>query len=379
MAISKENFANFTNEKTPEVLASLNFNTICFFTEDASAASEVYKKYTKIDEVAADFGTSSDTYEILSQVFNQSPSFITAGDGYLVIAQKPIALTTPLARLTEAIDSKECPFFGNFFYQIAMDTPTILEIASFNQSKQKRLFCVGYFTAADLEPGASPAEIAELGYNYTRAFYYLSNDNVAVNKFIAAFLGRALSVIWQGGQTLTMSLKELIGITPDNSITDILLEKVNANGLEVFANVENSFGAIYSGSGNEGYWDNAYNRVVFKDDVDTEIFNKFKGTNNKIPGTSDGVAKLNSALIKSCEKGVANGFIGKGEWQMEILPAGVDEEHFRSAIKAAGYFIHNKAQTPAQRKNREAGRTDLYINEAGAFHSAKGSIFTDIA
>ena len=73
---------------TPTGLANFNVNSIGLLTDDTPTASfpaaDGYKLYYSPDDVATDFGSTSETYLQAVAIFSQSPNILTGG-GYLVI------------------------------------------------------------------------------------------------------------------------------------------------------------------------------------------------------------------------------------------------------------------------------------------------------
>ena len=83
--------SNVINVTIVSVLSGLglpNINTIALFTEDVPVTGwtggQAYKKYTNSSAVAADFGTSSNTFKLVASVFAQQPNLLTT-NGYVVV------------------------------------------------------------------------------------------------------------------------------------------------------------------------------------------------------------------------------------------------------------------------------------------------------
>jgi hypothetical protein len=79
---------------------------------------------------------------------------------------------------------------------------------------------------------------------------------------------------------------------------------------------------------------------------------------------------LKDSYRKVCEKYVANGFIGAGEWTGTGTFG--DPEIFRRSIRDTGFYIYSlplSQQTQADREERKAPLAMIAIKYQGAIHS----------
>lgn len=79
------NVVNITIEDTPQGLTLPNVNSLAIFTNDAPINAEVFGVYVSASQVAANYGSNSDTTAMANNIFSQIPNPLS-GDGQLVIA-----------------------------------------------------------------------------------------------------------------------------------------------------------------------------------------------------------------------------------------------------------------------------------------------------
>ena len=86
MEVDLSKIINVTLLSTPVGMSDFNVNAMALFTDEAPgvAFADGYKVYTSPDEVATDFGSSSETFAQAVAVFSQAPNILT-GNGYLAV------------------------------------------------------------------------------------------------------------------------------------------------------------------------------------------------------------------------------------------------------------------------------------------------------
>lgn len=114
MDLALSNVINISVSQAPAALGPFNVNNLALFTDDTPNASfpqSGYQIYKTASQVAADFGSTSKTFQMATAVFAQSPN-ILAGNGYLVIW----TLLANLAGVTEiqTVSFSSLPTSGNF-------------------------------------------------------------------------------------------------------------------------------------------------------------------------------------------------------------------------------------------------------------------------
>lgn len=79
------NVINITIENTPTGLAIPNVNNLLLLTHDAPTNLEVFGNYVSAAQVAANYGSNSNTAAMADAIFSQTPNPLS-GDGQLIIA-----------------------------------------------------------------------------------------------------------------------------------------------------------------------------------------------------------------------------------------------------------------------------------------------------
>jgi hypothetical protein len=78
------NVINVTITNTPLGLTEKNVNSLAIFTNDTPTNGETYGIYINVTQVAENYGTTTDTYKMATNIFAQIPN-ILSGNGRLVI------------------------------------------------------------------------------------------------------------------------------------------------------------------------------------------------------------------------------------------------------------------------------------------------------
>lgn len=87
MTIAINNIINISVEESPVGLGNYNINNLALFTSDqflSNSAGDLYRVYASAQDVATDFGTSTETYQQALAVFSQQPNILLGG-GNLII------------------------------------------------------------------------------------------------------------------------------------------------------------------------------------------------------------------------------------------------------------------------------------------------------
>ncbi|AFC22575.1 hypothetical protein phi1422_0055 [Bdellovibrio phage phi1422] len=224
---------------------------------------------------------------------------------------------------------------------------------------------------ADLEAGGKLEQLTAKSYRNTRGVYYGGADSI---KFPATFIGRALCVNFSGNNTtLTMHLKDQVGLAADPTITQNILQKAKTAGAEIFGSFR-GVAKTYTSGAND-FFDNVYNLLAFIELLQVAEFNLYGQTPTKIPQTDGGSDAQKKVARGICEQFVTNQFLSPGEWTRPETFG--DQEEFLENIRQRGYFIYMQpvSQQPvADRENREAPLMQIAIKYAGANHSGSAII-----
>jgi hypothetical protein len=348
----------------PAGLAPYSVNNLMVLTRETPvvAVDGSFAVYTNPTDVAAQWGTESDTYAAAVAVFAQSPNIISGG-GKLLVA--PVGsgenLATAIARVQPLV------YFGGCGFVFSQTDAEILAGATLCQSLKIKLFVVSSDTA-DL---AASGELEQFyGASLTRARGLLHTNSEQAQAFLWGYAGRAMSTNFSGVNTCqTMHLKQISGVTADGGLTSAILATAKAAGVEVYGSVAGRSTLLTSGA--NGYWDDVYNLDAFVADMEVSGFNVLATAGTKVPQTEAGMDLLKEAYGKVCEKYVTNGFIGAGTWTGTGTFG--DPEDFRRNILEKGYYIYSiplSQQTQADREARIAPVCMVAIKYQGAIHSS---------
>lgn len=271
-----------------------------------------------------------------------------------------------LERVKDAVLRTEgsVPYFG-IILNTKEANDDLTELAATIQSLDKILF-VGSNLTADI--AGVFTTMLNSGLTQTRALLYTTSEVDALN-FAAAYAGRGLSVNYDGANTqLTMHLKDLVGLTADDGITQTILTQTSAAGVDVYAN----FGVpkVFTSGANQ-YFDQVYSRLALQLRLQIAGFNFLATTSTKIPQTEEGMNGLKSAYRTVMNLFVANGTYAPGAWNNSTT-FGNPEDHIRN-IEEFGYYIFSlpiAQQSQQERDARVAPLVQIAAKESGAIHSS---------
>jgi hypothetical protein len=186
----------------------------------------------------------------------------------------------------------------------------------------------------------------------------------------SAYAGRGLSTNFSGSNTTqTMQLKDLIGITPDSSMTQTLYNKCQDAGVDVYASIQGVAKVLTSGA--NGFFDDVYNLQWFVIALQVAGFNCLAQSSTKIPQTENGVSALKSSYRAVCEQSVTNQFVAPGAWNSPVTFG--SQADFVANIAQRGYYIFSvpvAQQSATDRADRKAPLIQIAIKLAGAVHSS---------
>jgi hypothetical protein len=349
-----------------------NINTCALFSSESPsgwAVGQTFAVYLNPNDVATDFGSDSDAYAMAVKFFSQNPNPVGTG-GYLVI----IPLESASVQDTIIATLNSVYYFGIMIdTQLATDDASEFgALAAYVQSIDK-VFFYASDTATDLEPGSPLDLVRSSEETHTRCLFYgvqPSNPLQNAQEFAAAYAGRALSVDFSGSLTAaTMNLKQLATVSADALMTQTLLTKAKAAGIDVYPSIAGVSELLTSGEND--YWDNVYNELWLKFALQTAGFNYLAGTNTKIPQTEPGMTGLKDAYAQVMEQARANGVIAPGSWTSPNTFG--DQTALKSNVSGIGYYIYSRPiaqQSQADRVARKAPLVQIAAKLAGAIHSS---------
>ena len=358
-------------------LGEYNVHNLAIFTSDTAGdtfGDLGYKIYKSPKEVGLDFGTTSTTYKMALAVFAQTPNILN-GDGYLVAIPLQEESGGGYESLADAINrtASMVQYFGILSTK-DYDASEISAAAAVVQTMNKMMFVVSN-NVADIAATGSFHDIAEAKYDKTRCLAYLSDTTEPAKQMAAAYTGRALSTAFEGSNTTsTMHLKDLVGIVADPAMTQTQLNLCQDCGADVYVNIAGVAKTFTSGE--NGFFDQVYNRCWFLGALEVAGFNALAKVSTKIPQTEPGMTLLKGAYRLICEQAVRNGYVAPGAWNSADRFG--DVEAMLRNIEEVGYYIYSipvNQQSQTDREERKAPLIQIAIKEAGAIHSTSVIVY----
>lgn len=352
--------------ETPVGLGEFNVNNVAYFTTSpflVNPDSDVFRSYVSAAAVGTDFGTGTETYQQAVAFFSQVPNVLNGG-GQLIIFPR-VSTETLQAAILRCLNLV-------FFVGIISDFyPTIssdgLTLANSVQAYKNKILMLPSATFSDVA-GAFTA-IQSAGDYATRCLFYATSA-LDARLFAAAYAGRGFSVNFdQANGTITMNLKQLATIVPDESLTQSQYDACKTAGVDIYPDIA-GFPSVISNGANQ-YFDEVYNLVWFVATLQVAGFNALAQVGGKVPQTESGISQLKSAYRAVCDEAVNNAYVAPGTWtSSETFGSQVD---FLSNILQKGYYIYStpvSQQSATDRAARKAPLIQIAIKEAGAVQSS---------
>lgn len=351
----------------PAGLADYQINNLAILTKESPLVSLPlgYGIYLSPSDVATDWGSSSEVFAMANLIFSQTPNILNGGGSLIIFAQgSGETLDDAITRCEPLI------FFGGILWAgYAPDDAEVIAAAAVVQPMQKMLFASDYLTAA-MDPGGLFYVIRAANQIYTRCLLYTPSA-AAARLMAAAYAGRSMSTAFDGSNTtLTMQLKDLIGILPDPGITQTNLNTAETIGVDLYVSVPIPKVFSTGGSG-EWFYDRVYNLTWFVFALRVAGFNALATTSTKVPQTEPGIATLRNAYLSVIKQAVNNGYIAPGAWNSPELfgdPAALIRNVLQTGFYIFSQPVNQQSQT--DRAARKAPLIQIAIKEAGAVHSS---------
>lgn len=265
--------------------------------------------------------------------------------------------------------TKELVSYTGVITNLLMEDAVITLTASAIQAEKRGMMFVHQFTSTeDLEPTTGICSIIkDSTQTKTRCLYY--SDPSTANLVKASYAGRGFSVNFTGSNTtMTMNLKALANVLPDESITQTIFNKADVAGADLYGDVQSL--PIVVSNGNNQFFDSVYNAIWFKLALEVAGFNFLKQTNTKEPQTDIGMDGLKGAYAKVCQRAVTNEMFAAGTWNGSTF--GKPEDFLRN-ISDKGFFIFSQPIAQQSQEDRDARKAPLIQiagKESGAIHSS---------
>lgn len=230
---------------------------------------------------------------------------------------------------------------------------------------------------ASIAPGGQLDLLRTGDFTQSRGIFYGSNTTSDALVMVAAYAGRGLSVNFTGSNTtITMHLKDLLGIQPDPIMTQTLLTEAQAAGADVYASFQGVAKTFCSGA-NE-FFDQVYNLQWFAGSLQIAGFNFLAQSATKVPQTEQGMDGLKSAYRNVCEQAVTNQYSAPGIWNSSTTFG--NQSDFLANVQQRGYYIYSQPiaqQQQSSRAARQAPLVQIALKEAGAIHSSNVIVYVN--
>lgn len=360
-------------------LEPLKLGTILLLT-DETPANDISGSYIiarSASAVANQWGTNTETAAQATAVFAQSPNILN-NDGYLIIApfQEDETYAAAIQRLAGLI------YFNGVLTTRAIEDEEAIAASAAVQAMQDRILMLPASSTDALTTGTGLFTKTASNFFTRNVLYTLGADTTtaAYNAriFAAAYLSRLLSVNYSGSNTtITMNLKDLVGIEADTNISETILAQCASVGADCFPSVE-GLAKVVSNEQGGMYADQVANQIWLVTTIQRNVFNVLATTRTKIPQTEQGADVIMSAIKDVCVQAVTNGYIAPGEWNSSDT-FGVQEDFLRN-INEFGYYIYHQPVSEQLQSDREARKCVPFMvaaKEAGAVHSANIQIYLE--
>lgn len=367
--LALSNIINISVASAPAGIGLFNVNNLLLITNEAPGVSPTggFTIYKNATDVAADYGSSSQTAQMAVAIFSQSPN-ILAGNGYLVIAPFTDPSSETLIAAIQRLQPK-VQFFGIITNKDVGDTQ-LTAAANYVQTQNRMLFAYSADSAVTTPTTGEFWKFMNAGNTRSRGLLYMLDTFAHAGLMAAAYAGRALSTDFGGSNTTqTMQLKSLATILADTGMTQTIYQAAQAAGVDVYASFEGV--AKVATSGLNHFFDQVYNLSWLIAALQTSGFNALAQTSNKVPQTEGGVNSLKTAYRRVCEQALTNGYAAPGSWTSPDTFG--NQQDFLRNIAERGYYIYSAPvalQAQAARDARQAPLIQIAIKEAGAIHSS---------
>ena len=380
--ISIDNFVTVSVSSPPAGFAQYQVNNLAIFTRETPVNGAITVTnpgiYVSPTDVATDWGTSSEVYSQAVLIFGQTPNILD-GSGSLIVY--PMGGSETLAHAIAAL-APQVFFGGALWAGYAPDDSSIIDAVTACEPLRVKLFVSDYLTAALTTTTGLFWKITNAGQKHGRCFLYSQGATaLAARLAAAAYAGRALSTNFSGSATTsTMHGKTLVGVLPDQTITQTTLDSCKTVGVDCYPSVGGGaqyLGKVFS-TGFNGYFDDVYNLDWLVFALQVAGFNALTTTSTKLPQTETGMAVLRGAYINVLQQAITNGFVAPGVWNSSELFG--DPTSLKRNILTAGWYIYSapvNQQSQADRVARKAPLVQIAVKYAGAIQSSNVVVFVN--
>lgn len=370
------------NGGTATVVSGLDFTNIKNVEDIAKVISDKFEDEnincvisTNNNNIIFTSGTAgaTSTVEIISDTTGTDLTTVN----YLNVAQAESkvgqANYTGIERVQDTYERSKKFIFYEAIITTEQETKDNIEVlAGLIQSQNK----VALFVFNDLEKALEICEsIKNKSYTKTRILYY--GDSEYCNQFMAGYISKALSIDFNGNNTVyNLHIKEIVGIEADKTIDDDVLNQLKSMGVDCYVNIK-GLGCIFT-SGENDFIDNVIFKNWLKNSLEVAGFNCLR-TANVVPQTEKGMDTLKTSYQSVLEQAKIIGYVNGGEWNLPII-IGDNETVFKNNIRNFGYYIYSipvAQQTRADRERRKATAISIGVKTSGAINSSDVLVYVN--
>lgn len=358
------NVINVSVSQVPQGLGNFNINNLALFTTETPIDGGLvnsYGAYVSPTAVAEDWGTGSEAYAQAVAVFSQQPNILAGGGNLLIF---PMNGGETLAQAITRCISKV--FFCGIISNSYPASANMKALADQIQAYGDKILFLPSNVFSDI--AGAFTDIKNASDSNTRCLYSTVSA-LEARLFAARAAGRGLSVNFSGSNTaITMNLKQLQGMNPDEGITQTIYGQLATAGVDCYTDFAGV--SAYVSNGANKYFDEVYNLIWFVSQIKVAGFNALLQVGNKIPQTEPGMSFLKSVYRKICDQAVNNGYLAPGSWTSAEW-FGVQEDFIKNILQK-GYYIYSQPvaqQSATARAARQAPLVQIAVKEAGAVHS----------
>ena len=362
-----EEIAQVIQAKYTDVTVGLNDNQEIVFTSNTTGtASSV-----TIAAMSGSSGTDLNGEDYLNGAAATAVAGKAAEQG-----TRPETLSEAITRMAGEI------YFEGILTTRALEDNEAIAASLTVQSMQNRILPLPASTTAALTAGTGLFSKVQSN-DRTKCLLYTkgaSPDEAALNSrlFAAAYISRGFAVNYSGSNTtITMNLKDLVGIEADTNISETILNQCAELGVDCFPSIE-GLPKVVSNRQGTMYFDQVANLIWFVNAIQTAVFNTLATTQTKIPQTEAGMEKIAKAVKSVCNQAVTNGYIAPGTWNSPDTFGNYDD--FMRNIEEFGYYQYHQPiaeQAQSEREQRQAPLWSIAIKESGSVHSASILIYIE--
>lgn len=300
------------------------------------------------------------------------PTF--GGPGLLDSLSSPVTITPTTSQDGEVIGdaivrTEDLVQYFGIIGSVIFDQADILAAAAVVLPLNKIAFWVQR-DPATVNPGGTLDLLRTGDFTNSRGLFYGSDNDSDALVMMASYAGRGLSTDFSGSNTTqTMHLKDLLGVQPDPSMTQTLLNLCLAAGADTYVSLQ-GVAKVFT-SGKNSFFDQVYNLQWFIGALQVAGFNYLAEASTKIPQTENGMNGLKGAYRQVCEQAVTNQYSAPGQWN-SATTFGNQSDFFQN-ISQRGYYIFSvpiSQQSQTDREARKAPLVQIALKEAGAVQSS---------